>query len=179
MDTALKQRLVGAVVLTCLAVIFLPSLFNGGRPEHLQTLQKIPPMPLVEPVPASSPDSETGLQPGQKPLSGYYAFDPEQASTSAQVEKSDGLQVGLDEKGLVNAWVVQVGSFSSKEKALDLLESLKKDGHTAFAREVNKAGGMIVRVMIGPKLNRQNALEIKKKVDRKYGLQTLVMKAEP
>ena len=33
MDTALKQRLIGAVVLVALAVIFLPMLIKGPAPD--------------------------------------------------------------------------------------------------------------------------------------------------
>ena len=52
---SLKQRLVGAVVLIALAVIFLPMLLDGsGRSGHVSMEMEIPPEPAYD-VPSRLP----------------------------------------------------------------------------------------------------------------------------
>ncbi len=50
MEPALKQRLLGAVVLIALAIIFLPMLFSGSAPKQdsVTTSMEIPPQPARE-----------------------------------------------------------------------------------------------------------------------------------
>lgn len=50
MEPALKQRLLGAVVLIALAIIFLPMLFSGSAPKQdsVTTNMEIPPQPTRE-----------------------------------------------------------------------------------------------------------------------------------
>ena len=50
MEPALKQRLLGAVVLIALAIIFVPMLFSGSAPkqESVTTSMEIPPLPTRE-----------------------------------------------------------------------------------------------------------------------------------
>ena len=50
MEPALKQRLLGAVVLIALAIIFVPMLFSGSAPkqESVTTNMEIPPLPTRE-----------------------------------------------------------------------------------------------------------------------------------
>jgi DedD protein len=75
MDIALKQRLVGAVVLIALAVVVLPMLL-GGRPEQsVQEAQKIE----LPPQPAEL-DFETRRYPIGKPATSYQEGAPQDAS---------------------------------------------------------------------------------------------------
>ena len=48
MDILLKQRLVGAIVLISLAVIFLPMLFTGPDEEEQKFESSIPAEPVYE-----------------------------------------------------------------------------------------------------------------------------------
>jgi DedD protein len=47
LDDRLKQRLVGALVLVVLAIIFLPVLFDREPIEPLDTQTQIPPAPKM------------------------------------------------------------------------------------------------------------------------------------
>jgi DedD protein len=79
MNQALKQRLVGALVLVALAVIFLPSLFNGGRPKPIDMMQGIAPMPAAEPpLVVEEPVHPQGLpaeEPGKGNAKDMFALD--------------------------------------------------------------------------------------------------------
>lgn len=51
----MKQRLVGAAVLTALAVITIPLLFDAERPPAVDITGQMPPAPTREPVSVSAP----------------------------------------------------------------------------------------------------------------------------
>ena len=47
MDVKLKQRLLGAVILTSLAIIVLPALFNGSEEERIRLKSSVPEPPQI------------------------------------------------------------------------------------------------------------------------------------
>lgn len=55
MEQAVKQRLVGAAVLTALAVITLPMVFDTRRPESVKVSETIPAQPTLAPVEVQEP----------------------------------------------------------------------------------------------------------------------------
>lgn len=67
MDDGLKQRLVGAVVLSAVAVLFVPVLFDQHDKHKVDTVSQIPAMPDVEPVNYQSPTKVEGIDPAPKP----------------------------------------------------------------------------------------------------------------
>ena len=68
MDASLKQRLVGAVVLVALAVIFLPMLVKGPAPDSgvSNVSMRIPAEPAAEGNPANNGDSVSQVLPLKK-----------------------------------------------------------------------------------------------------------------
>ena len=50
MDGKLKQRVIGVVVLTALAIIILPLLLDGNEAERERIVQRIPARPTLEVV---------------------------------------------------------------------------------------------------------------------------------
>lgn len=67
MDDGLKQRLVGAVVLSAVAVLFVPVLFDQHDKHKVDTVSQIPAMPDVEPVNYQSPTKVEGIDQAPKP----------------------------------------------------------------------------------------------------------------
>jgi DedD protein len=88
MNQALKQRLVGALVLAALAVIFLPSLFNGGRPKPIDMMQGIEPMPAAAPpLVVEEPVHSQGLpaeEPGKGNAKDMFALDNADSKVAEQ-----------------------------------------------------------------------------------------------
>lgn len=150
MDLALKQRLVGAIVLIALAVIFLPMLLDGsGQPESHTVGVEIP--ERVE-APASqfdAPDVESELSAGEP----EPAIDSEAAGEPA-----------------ASGWVVQVGSFAREANAVVLRDRLRDEGFAAFVSEGVADGEPVWRVRVGPLAEeseaRQIAREIRSGTDR-------------
>ena len=68
----------------------------------------------------------------------------------------------------VTAWVVQVGSFSSRESAIGLRDKLRKKGFSAFVESFERDGKPSHRVRIGPETTRirsdQTLASLKKKM---------------
>jgi DedD protein len=154
MEEGLKKRLIGAAVLASLAVIFVPMLFEEppSQPPPLPPLPAQPPVrdfasemlreevpavtPLVAPPPEIAPDEEDTPPPPAQPRTG------------------------------LSAWVVQVGSFSSRENAEKLVERLRKADLPAPDPElVDIRGKQYYRVRVGPVIERSEAEGMVERVD--------------
>ncbi|MEW5249070.1 SPOR domain-containing protein [Microbulbifer sp. 2201CG32-9] len=190
-----KQRLVGALVLVALGVIFLPSLFDREGARYVDATSQIPPAPeiqpiaIADPVPVAdavpTPEPEQVFQPGPGSPDGESSRG-EQESTlaedgqrqtagdeSAAEKESPPL---LDADGLPQAWVVQVASYRDQGRAEQLRGRLMDEGYKAYTRPVTTARGRFVRVFVGPKLNRADAQLVKQELDQLLDIQTLVLR---
>jgi len=184
MNQALKQRLVGAVVLAALAVIFLPALFNGGRPKQLDTLKEVPPMPATTPFVVQEPSRPPGAADEKvTPVSEMYAMDPKPTGAMEKIHQITQTTVasgqpGLNKKGIPNAWALQVGVFSDKTKADALKKSLQAKGYRAFTRTITRDKKDTTRVMIGPELDQSAVTKIKIAVDKEFVVKSIIVKFE-
>jgi len=194
-NDGLKQRLVGAVVLVALAVIFVPSLLREQQPEPVDTRTQIPESPAIEPLtfevpqqpenvePAPAPETmfmpEDQSQPAQADLESDAEIQEQAEVTSAQEEAPSGAKNNqLAEQG-VQGWVVQVASFNNRETANKLRNRLQEQGYKAYVRSVEIDSGTVSRVYIGPKLDRVEAESIKSAVDESLRVDALVLKFQP
>jgi DedD protein len=98
-------------------------------------------------------------------------------STSAQTTSVPAMP--LNQKGLPDAWVVQVGSFTTKEAANKLRDDLQADGQKAYVRTTISGNNAISRVYIGPKLDKNQALALKEQMDRRLKVKSMVMRFQP
>ncbi|MEQ8938546.1 MAG: SPOR domain-containing protein [Gammaproteobacteria bacterium] len=86
----------------------------------------------------------------------------------AEKQKSDK-PVGL------SAWVVQLGSFSSKVNADKLNLSLRKEGFPAFVEPIQQDKKTIYRIRVGPELLRSDAEKLLKSINEKMKLKGIVL----
>jgi len=160
MDQKLKQRLVGAVVLISLAVIFIPVILEGPDDEWTPRVQEIPVPPQIEyqaeielPVPdeAPSPAAETAT-PAQPPVPETQTADvPPPAEQPAPVKAEPvAEQPAASPAAAAGAWVIQVGSFSQQLNASGLRDRLKKTGYNSRLQEITSGTGKAWRVLVGP-----------------------------
>ena len=153
MDTPLKQRLIGAIVLVALAVIFLPMLVKGPAPDsgvanvpisapaapsdgQFETRE----LPLVAPT-----GGATGLQSGAsttQPLadSAAVAADPAAADTSPAVAAGN--------------YAVSFGAYASEADADRVIASLKSAQLAGFREPATINGRQAWRVRVGPYADR-------------------------
>ncbi|MDZ7804231.1 SPOR domain-containing protein [Thiohalophilus sp.] len=185
-ENQLKQRIVGAIVLVALAVIFIPMLLSGDRdgdmsivesnipakPEHVdrvKTLDIEPPAapPPAEPVRRRPVDEHTPPAPEPAPSTASE-------ETTAQTESRSDAQV--DDSAVDNkAWAVQVGSFSQQSNALGLRDKLRKQGYSTFVEKVSIDNGPVYRVRVGPEVRRSKAEELQQELQAKLKLEGLVV----
>jgi DedD protein len=178
LDTQLKQRVVGVMVLLALAIIFLPSLFYREQRVTVDTTSLIPPKPIVKSV---------ELKPAIKPNNVIPAPTPEKAFQPPVVESQVSTKVkspvtskpSLNEKGIPNAWVVQVSSFQSQARANELKDRLLSKQYKAYTRAVNTSKGKFYRVFTGPYIDKSRAEKAKTKVDKSYRVNSQVLSFKP
>lgn len=185
-DTRLKQRLIGAVVLVSLAVIFIPMILSGGdpaakrspdtaipdAPEHEFVSRIIPldkqapePGPIVAPKAEEKPDKKaTAKAPVKKEVVAEVKPKPVEkpAKKQATVAKVSPPKVSKT----VPAWVVQVGSFGSKDNAYSLRDKLRGKGFTSFVDSIHKDGKTKYRVRVGPEVKKENADKLLTSVEK-------------
>ncbi|WGL17834.1 SPOR domain-containing protein [Microbulbifer bruguierae] len=208
-DDGVKQRIVGALVLAALAVIFLPSLFDRESARYIDVTSQIPAAPDIKPIVIAEPQPVENVEPAP-PLNEVFQPDlVEQASPAperpspepeavtepavaaakpaaeakpvAKVPSESPLQLPaeetqLDERGLPEGWVVQVGAYKEAASADRMRNKLLDAGFRAYTRSVDTPKGPLVRVFVGPKLSRGDAQSDKQELDKLLNIETLILR---
>ncbi len=185
----LKQRLVGAFVILSLAVIFLPMIFD--KPHHAVTSEmvELPPKPefkAVEVQPVEQPRfEELTVDPVDqkvKPQSSVKKTAPEdKPQTDPGTVKEEPVVSTLDAPRVAdlpvfkNVWMVQLGTFGNAKNAYTLRDRLRKDGFDGHTKKIDINGKEAIRVFTGPFVNKREAARVKKRVDEKYKVESLLV----
>ncbi len=195
LDKGLKQRIVGALVLVALAVIFLPMLLS--REDELRrvvveapTMPQAPAMPQVvidpvavpepqllpeEPVPvdpvATAPQQAPAAVPATPPVV-VPSQQPAQASTPAVSVPAPSR---LDANSLPISWSIQLASLSNRASAESLQKTLRSQGYNAYIRSVD---GMN-RVFVGPLIERAEADRLRDQLTRQQKLKGFIVRFQP
>ncbi len=207
----LKQRVVGALVIVSLAVIFLPMIFDEPHQPSKTQLIPIPVQSELPVITLNSPqkpkfkiiEPSDGVQNSTTAnvLAGPSAVENnvvEVVVTSNPVE-GEVVEVGTNpksaekvkvaepnasekpsksvfkEKELSNVWMVQLGTFGNHKNAYNLRDTLRKDGFDGHTTKVDKDGTQLIRVFSGPYTDKAHADKVKKQLDKKFKLKTLVV----
>jgi len=186
-DKRLKQRLIGAIVLVSLGVIFIPMLLKG--PDTLDTpilTTNIPPKPdrkteviPLKPLPPRPEQSPISSIPVEKDSPSVKPEADTPSPVSKPVEKpapASKPPVADDiSKAELNGWVVQVGSFSRKSNALSLQETLRKKGYAAYVEAYQAKSGTRYRVRVGPELSEAKSKDTASSLKRELGIDGFVL----
>lgn len=184
----LKQRIVGAIVLVALGVIFIPMILNRDtansdisasniptKPEVLTQLSQQP-MPSPPPVPAKPAETRTLVDKDTPPLP---QASPESADTPAPkpvIKPADKPTASVSKPDTTHGWVVQLASFTARKTALRLRDRVRKAGYTCYVEAISGKRGTLYRVRVGPVIKRQEAERLQKKITRQFKLKgTLIM----
>lgn len=147
MDTALKQRLIGAIVLVALAVIFLPMLVKGPAPDS-----------GVSDVPLKVPDAPEGqyetrelplVTPDGAPANGAVGLPATTPATSpdAAAPADRGLMPAATAGG---NYAVSFGAYATAADADAVIARLKQGGLPGYREAATINGRSAYRVRIGP-----------------------------
>ena len=191
-----KHRIVGAIIIVALVVIFVPMILNQREPppdiravsepsargEISDTRVMVTPVVPEEPkadgagesasnaiAPAadSTPKPESPpIAPAEKPAA---VKKPPATSTNGKTAKAPA----ATEK-ITKGWIVQVGSFSNKENAMHLRSKLSSHGHTVHTETVTIAGKKATRLRVGPFRDKGEAEKVQAQIRKETGVQGLV-----
>ena len=187
MEAPVRERLVGALVLVAIVVLLVPSILKGrdpapqGTPEQPTRRVEVP-VGLVEPPPQDDvlvpepepPDAPSPVivappapsvtkpmeSPGRAPEKPLEDAKPSKAAVPSAPAEAP-------------AWAVQLGAFSNRAKAEQLVAELRKRGYAAFVLEYRATGQALYRVRVGPEQDRERAAEIAARL-AKDGFQPVV-----
>ncbi len=164
MDRALKERIIGAVILVLFIVLVVPVFLDGPAKngeiisEHVslpgqsgeQNRTVVLKRDRTEPVPAAILDkastqaAQVKVQNDPKPQSAEVKRDTAPAQTAVETSPT-------------GMWAVQLGSFSERENAERLAVELKELKFAAFLSQSPSESGNLHRVRIGPLKDRASA----------------------
>lgn len=193
MDRGLIQRMVGALVLIALAVIFVPMLFNReDDARHVEVdapaMPPAPAMPNVEvqpvevPEPAAEPfpeefeiiEERPGAEP-QVPAEPVTAPPVVAEPTPTPPAEQPKPEQRLDAANLPVSWSVQLASLSNRDSAEALTAKLRSQGYNAYVRTFE---GMN-RVFVGPLVERTEANRLRDVLERQQKLKGFVVRFKP
>ncbi len=164
MERALKERIIGAIILVLFVVLVVP-VFLDGPANNGETISEHVPLPgqsseqnrtvvlnrdRTEPVPAAVVENGPA-QVVKVPA----AVKPE--------TKSGQAKAGTSPTGM---WAVQLGSFSKRENAERLAAELKELNFAAFLSQLETGSGSLHRVRIGPQKDRDSAESVAAQLSR-------------
>lgn len=165
--------------------------------EQLDTeIPKLDPLPELEPVvepeladvekqadevaetPVETPAETAVAKPEPEVVPAPVEVDlnvqPESTET-VETETQSAIEVEVAESAKLQAnWIVQVGSFASRENAEAMVSRLKKGELKAFLREFKSNGDSIYRVLVGPFVRQTEADDAKRTIDRRFQVKSFV-----
>lgn len=199
MDQNIKNRLVGVIVIFALAVIFLPMILDGSGVRREQQEIVIPPQPLVtanpefeqkigelqakvDTLPDLEPryvDEKSAADTIQRSGSDEGESSEPQVKQAAEPKAESKTEAAPETKTGGDSWVLQVGSFQDRAKALAVRDKLRQSKIAAvFIEQFKKDGKASYRVRLGPFLNRDQTRVAQNKIKAKHDIDGIIMKYE-
>jgi DedD protein len=194
----LKQRLVGALILVALGVVFWPIIFvEPGAPGDA-TPGRMPSQPEIDTTPIAAPDPSgwrastepyddqaIGLE--QETVAEMEIAEPAEetdasepvAATSPPVRDAAPVSPALDDKGVPIAWSIQVATVSSAAKAGELRDSLLAMQEQAYIRKLERGDKDLYRVYVGPRFERAQLERVQSSIDKRFGVKSLIVRYLP
>ncbi|KER80687.1 SPOR domain-containing protein [Xanthomonas arboricola] len=162
MDTALKQRLIGAIVLVALAVIFLPMLVKGPAPSS-----GVADVPLEAPVAPANGEFETRelplVAPGDAPAGGALGMRGAATAPAAVQDNPDAADLANPSSApsapelAAGNYAVNFGAYATSADADAVLARLKQAQLPGFSEKTQINGRPAWRVRVGPYVDQAQA----------------------
>lgn len=192
MEQAVKQRVVGAVVLVALGVIFIPILLEGPEDNAMPKFSAVPeamvdlragqirPTEQALALPEQTVTTVVIETPSKGPSAAPKAAPPPVPPKPALVRKAPAPTPAASDASQAapatpHGWVVQLGSFGNESNALGLRDRMRKAGYASFVERVVLDTGTLYRVRVGPELKRERAEQLQRKIVQAQGIEGRVM----
>jgi DedD protein len=172
----MKQRLVGAIVLGCLSIIFIPILLDGEGVRSPETRSNIPTPSAIPVVPAFEPVRPIVLADTEEiniPVP-ELEIDNSEARVSFEENLPDEIPQ-LSTTGIPKSWSVRLASFGDAGNAEALLNRLLQNGYKAYSRLLDSSQGVLTAVYIGPVLTTAEADTLQEELEKEFELSGIVV----
>lgn len=179
MENALKERIVGAVILVLFVVLVVPIFLDGPPATNAMVSERVL-LPGQEgqeiktvilererSVPLPATNSETTANVAAAPIVKPTAIESVSEEPPVDVADTDATPIrepvpvrttpAPASASTTGMWAVQLGSFSDKANAEKLAANLRKQEYAAFLSQLVKNGKELHRVRVGPQQDRQSA----------------------
>lgn len=199
MDNIVKQRLVGALILLALGVVFWPIIFVPESRREAPVSIDVPAAPPVDLSPLPEPDNvglesagpaaaqtqpdvdvpAPALLESDEPLPALPERDtadlaPPLESAAAPLQKP-----AMDEDGLPVAFTLQVATMAGRARAEALRDELVKAGYKGYLKRLRRGDRVLWRVLVGPKYTREELQPVKEAIDENWRVESLIMRYLP
>jgi DedD protein len=191
MQEGAKKRLVGAIAIVALAVIFVPMFFENEpsvseeKPDEPMVGDRFEAESFVTPLDpgAGRLEEETWLEPGgfalpaaeDVDLGEEVTFDEPSADLDEPVGAASVSAPSIPEAPApmgandgMTGWITQVASLGTSAGAQELADELRKQGYSAFVEPAQVGGRTYYRVRVGPEVDRARADETAARLSRTY-----------
>lgn len=190
METAVKERLVGAVVLVGLIVALVPEMLSGPRrvPDQDGAADASVRTFTIDLAPAPNAGASSApaarLEPQTAPAASKTGAEPENtaskevprpsATTDEPVERESAPPATTAQPPAASqtrpaadrGWAVQLGSFASRENAERLAAEVRRGGYRAFVSRFESGRSVRYRVRVGPEAERAQAEQVAQRLQR-------------
>jgi len=198
-NITLTQRIVGAIVLLSLAIIFIPLLLETDRidPGNINR-SPIPEVPSEISTIVFQLNEETGKFEGQgETVYDKFADEVEnKIKSSAQEKEIISIEVtpkidsadkqqetiaqtiasDTPDSKKRHTWMLQLASFKEKNNAIDLRNKLRKMKYVTHVDKIKQNQQSIWRVRIGPDISREKMEKIQQNLEKELGLKGLIIR---
>ncbi|MDG2048045.1 MAG: SPOR domain-containing protein [Halioglobus sp.] len=175
MNDILKQRLVGALILVALGVVFWPIIFLQPDNETALYSQSTTVVQAARESDLRVPPSPTALD----DISGQSELAAADAVVEVVPSTASSEQLVVDSDGMPVAWTLQVITVSSADKAEVLREQLLDMQHQAYILTVRSNGKKLYRVCIGPKFERAELETLQATINAQFKVNSIVARYIP
>jgi DedD protein len=152
-----RRRMIGAAVIMGAVVVFLPMILDHSRspklvaetptePMAAPVAQALPQEPVQAPAPAQEPAAQQAPATAPPPLA-----EQEKIGDHAAKAPSDKAP------SAAGGFLVQVGVFADRSKAMTLNQKLNEHGILSYTEEARLDGQNRTRVRVGPFASRAEA----------------------
>lgn len=180
-----KHRIVGAVILVALAVIFLPMILNKQpEPPAVAPIAEIPPpdskvvtapVAPLEPAPTAATPTAPAAEPANEPVKESPAVKPAEPAPAPAAKPNKPAAKDKPAAKIEKGWVVQAGVFASAENAKQLRDKLRKLGYTAEIDNLVVDAKSMARVRVGPYRDNAAAKAAQARLQSQAGVKGVVL----
>ncbi|MDP2561748.1 SPOR domain-containing protein [Psychrobium sp. 1_MG-2023] len=209
MTDQIKNRIVGAIVLFALAIIFLPDIFDGKKQSKTDAFATIPAKPIYQTPQLDKVEidiaqgyardntlssNEKNSEPAVKPEEVISQVHEKSKSAVETVVTSSIKATAPPEERKVSAvvkpetkqptfkrsgWVITMGTFNDPGNVKRLLAKLRSKGFTAFSVPNNPIRNKPTKVFVGPELNKQSIEKVHKKLKGSFKDSGIITRFNP